>query len=122
MPSTPHVYTAWCSYDALCQFYPQTQRFLEQDSLEDSLAWSFAGVATSLKILFNTESCDGTALSSIELAVERNEVIALVNLLERLSKAIEIVRDMSSKIKTGEANNLRGAVEDLTQRPLNPFL
>ena len=59
----------------------------------------------------------------MDLALERNEVIALVNLLERLSKSIEIVREMSAQlVSKGIESETRGAVEDLTRHPLQPFL
>lgn len=50
----------------------------------------FLGVATSLKIL-----SDG------EVDLERNEVIALINLLERLSASVETVRSLSLRLVDG---------------------
>lgn len=50
------------------------------------------------------------------MILERNEVIALVNLLERLSKSIEIVRDMSAQIVHSE--HPHGAVQSMTKHSL----
>ena len=50
---------------------------------------SRAGIATSLKVLFSADDCSG-ALSGQPLQLERNEVIAMLNLLERLSASIEV--------------------------------
>lgn len=50
--------------------------------------------------------------------MERNEVIALINLLERLSKSIEIVRVMSLELldrKNGSPHSALGAIEAVTQ-------
>ena len=47
-----------------------------------------AGIATSLKVLFSADDCSGHPANA-QLALERNEVIALLNLLERLSNSIE---------------------------------
>lgn len=78
-----------------------------------------AGIATSLKILFTSKSCQGTG-GLQDVILERNEVIALVNLLERLSKSIDIVRDMSSQlVKAGPA---LGAVQKVTKQPLQQNL
>ena len=66
----------------------------------------FLGVATSLKIL-----SDG------DLALERNEVIALINLLERLSASVETVRSLSLRLVDADANdhsiNGMGAISGL---------
>jgi ERO1-like protein alpha len=51
----------------------------------------FLGVATSLKIL-----------SEGDLSLDRNEVIALINLLERLSASVETVRSLSLRIADGD--------------------
>jgi len=48
-----------------------------------------AGIATSLKVLFSADDCSGNPANGPQLVLERNEVIALVNLLERLSNSIE---------------------------------
>lgn len=52
--------------------------------------------------------------------LERNEVIALVNLLERLSKSIEIVRDMSSQLTSG--SKAHGSVQQMTKHSLQQNL
>ena len=54
------------------------------------------------------------------MVLERNEVIALINLLERLSKSIEIVRDMSAQLVSG--GPVHGAVQQVTKHPLQPNL
>ncbi len=61
------------------------------------------GIATALKILFNEEDC--SAASSVaeqmnkSLRLERNEVIALVNLLERYSKSLQIYTSLSNNMQ-----------------------
>ncbi len=61
-----------------------------------------AGIATSLKVLFSADDCAGAQQPGhLEpLRLERNEVIALLNLLERLAQSIEVVRDMSLQVGT----------------------
>eukprot|EP00798_Chlamydomonas_sp_ICE-L_P013399 gene13400-19250_t len=58
------------------------------------------GIATALKVLFSSSDCDGQIPNhggpSSSLKLERNEVIALINLLERFSTSIEIYRSMSA--------------------------
>ena len=56
-----------------------------------------AGIATSLRILFTPPDCVQQAppYDQPQLQLERNELIALVNLLERLSNSIEVVQRMS---------------------------
>ena len=49
-----------------------------------------AGIATSLKVLFSADDCSGNPANGPQLVLERNEVIALLNLLERLSNSIEV--------------------------------
>lgn len=85
------------------------------------LAVVHAGIATSLKVLFTSESCDGAAHGHPQLELERNEVIALLNLLERLSKSIEIVRTMSAQL-TNSSPPSHGAVEEITKHPLQQFI
>jgi ERO1-like protein alpha len=62
----------------------------------------FLGVATSLKILFASNDCFEQQLSPRdllrELQLERNEVIALVNLLSKLSQSVAVYRDMSTEL------------------------
>lgn len=56
-----------------------------------------AGLATALKVLFHEDDCDDMDpnAKTSKLILERNEVIALVNLLERLSQSVETYRVMS---------------------------
>ena len=56
-----------------------------------------AGIATSLRILFTPTDCVQLvpAQGEPQLQLERNELIALLNLLERLSRSIEVVQQMS---------------------------
>jgi len=61
----------------------------------------FLGVATSLKIL-----SDG------DLSLDRNEVIALINLLERLSASVETVRSLSLRLVDAGGDGL-GAISGL---------
>ena len=79
----------------------------------------FLGVATSLKILFSSETCSGTP-GSDKLVLERNEVIALINLLERLSASVETVRSLSLRLsEVGEHPEGLGAIQDLTKTKTN---
>lgn len=80
------------------------------------------GVSTALKVLFeDDEGCspDSTTSSSNgsfharPLQLERNEVIALLNLLQRLSASLETVRVMSQSI--------RNAPIDFGSRETHPF-
>ncbi|XP_062014511.1 endoplasmic reticulum oxidoreductin-1-like [Rosa rugosa] len=54
------------------------------------------GLGTALKILF---SVDGKNNQDQPLQLQRNEVIALVNLLNRLSESVEIVRQSGDSIR-----------------------
>lgn len=57
------------------------------------------------------------------LHLERNEVIALVNLLERLSKSIEVVRTMSLHLADSHQHPQGlGAIQDIVQHKLQDFL
>lgn len=76
-----------------------------------------AGIATSLKILFSSDDCTGAPASSSQLYLERNEVIALVNLLERLSQSIEVVRVMSTEL-LGSAPTGLGSIQEVTNNLL----
>lgn len=82
-----------------------------------------AGIATSLKVLFSADDCTGAQPAEPQLQLERNEVIAMVNLLERLAVSIEVVRDMSLQLADG-AKHPRGlgAIEDVTHESLNDVL
>lgn len=77
-----------------------------------------AGIATSLKILFDSSDCGAAGSQRSDLVLERNEVIALFNLLERLSTSIEVVRQMSLQLLTDEAqagHSPLGAIEAVTE-------
>ncbi|KAI3432253.1 hypothetical protein D9Q98_003814 [Chlorella vulgaris] len=72
------------------------------------------GIATSLKILFSTEDCSGAA-GDKGLRLERNEVIALFNTLERLAAAVEVVRELSLQLSNGGKHpSGLGAIQDVT--------
>ena len=59
----------------------------------------------------------------LHLHLERNEVIALVNLLERLSKSIEVVRTMSLHLADSQRHPQGlGAIQDVVQHNLQDFL
>ncbi|KAG2437820.1 hypothetical protein HXX76_005440 [Chlamydomonas incerta] len=63
------------------------------------------GVATALKVLFSSSDCNNalpTSPALSTLALERNEVIALVNLLERFSASIEYYRQLSIDLQVAE--------------------
>lgn len=89
----------------------------------------FLGIATSLKILFSEADC---AEQGGDLTLERNELIALVNLLERLSTSVEVVRSLSLALKVAEEDgslpkedgwpNSFGAIQGFTNQPLAPQL
>lgn len=73
-----------------------------------------------MKILFDSSDCGAADISKSDLVLERNEVIALFNLLERLSKSIEVVRRMSLQLlESGEAapHSPLGAIEAVTENP-----
>ncbi|KAK9805755.1 hypothetical protein WJX73_005872 [Symbiochloris irregularis] len=71
------------------------------------------GIATSLKILFSSDDCTGATSDALQLSLERNEVIALMNLLERLSHSIEVVRVMSAQL-LGSSQPSLGSIEEVT--------
>lgn len=79
------------------------------------------GIATSLKILFSSEDCTSGSSSDVgSLVLERNEVIALINLLERLSESVEVVRSLSLRLtKEGVHPQGLGAIQDLTKEKLS---
>ncbi|XP_059662821.1 endoplasmic reticulum oxidoreductin-1-like [Cornus florida] len=54
------------------------------------------GLGTALKILF---SIDGQGQPDLPLQLQRNEVIALVNLLNRLSESVRFVEEMEPSIE-----------------------
>jgi Endoplasmic Reticulum Oxidoreductin 1 (ERO1) len=77
-----------------------------------------AGIATSLKILFDSSNCGAAGAGQSDLVLERNEVIALFNLLERLSTSIEVVRRMSLQLLADEdqtGHSPLGAIQDVTE-------
>lgn len=84
------------------------------------------GVATSLKVLFSAADCGagGGDAALPPLVLERNEVIALVNLLERLAKSVEIVRSLSLQVAGTAAAHPAGlgAIQDLTKQALKGAL
>lgn len=63
----------------------------------------FLGVATSFKILFASNNCFERNLQPAQLLaalkLERNEVIALVNLLSKLSQSIVAYRALSGQLR-----------------------
>ncbi len=72
------------------------------------------GVATALKVLFSQPGCDGSDLATEqlpfgeELQLERNEVIALINLLGRFSQSLHSYRELSALLdatRHGNAGN-----------------
>ncbi|PRW61602.1 endoplasmic reticulum oxidoreductin 1 [Chlorella sorokiniana] len=82
------------------------------------------GIATSLKILFSAESCGSEAalaqggVPGLQgLVLERNEVIALFNTLERLAAGVEVVRALSLQLSGngGTHPGGLGAIQDVTQ-------
>eukprot|EP00879_Flechtneria_rotunda_P015861 GHRR01016588.1.p1 GENE.GHRR01016588.1~~GHRR01016588.1.p1 ORF type:complete len:419 (+),score=117.45 GHRR01016588.1:349-1605(+) len=63
------------------------------------------GIATALKILFSARDCTGTLPASAalpfgeELELERNEVIALINLLGRFSHSLEMYHRLTAELQ-----------------------
>lgn len=66
------------------------------------------GVATALKILFSARDCTGSSPPSEdlpfgdELELERNEVIALINLLGRFSHSVETYHRLTAELQRQE--------------------
>lgn len=64
-----------------------------------------AGVATALKILFSSRDCSGELPDTSqlpfgeELVLERNEVIALINLLGRFSHSLETYHILTAELQ-----------------------
>jgi ERO1-like protein alpha len=54
------------------------------------------GIATALKVLFSSEDCTGSSTSLPQLRLERNEVIALLNLLERFAASLTYYHQLSA--------------------------
>jgi hypothetical protein len=65
-----------------------------------------AGVATALKVLFASKDCDGAAPASgsafADLTLERNEAIALLNLLARFSNSVHLYHELSARLEVEE--------------------
>lgn len=80
------------------------------------------GIATSMKVLFSAEGCDGSQTEAPTLVLERNEVIAIVNLLQRLSHSIEVVRKLSKRLEDNPAGQTYGSVAGLTGSSLHALL
>lgn len=84
------------------------------------------GIATSLKILFSAEDCGGRPGGGVGgLVLERNEVISLFNLLERLAAGVEVVRTLSLQLSGngGTHPGGLGAIQDVTKgKPLQQNL
>lgn len=76
-----------------------------------------AGVATALKILFSARDCSGELPVSSELpfgedlVLERNEVIALINLLGRFSHSLETYHRLTAQLQRQE-----GVVPSITDK------
>lgn len=109
--------------DELQKSFRNITRIMDCVGCEKCKMWGklqLLGIATSLKILFSTEDCSGGGDGSLPpLVLERNEVIALVNLLERLSASVEVVRSLSLQL-TGSHVHPQGlgAIQDLTKERL----
>jgi hypothetical protein len=60
------------------------------------------GVATALKVLFASNDCTGAAPAAgsgfSDLALERNEAIALINLLARFSNSLHLYHELSAQV------------------------
>ncbi|KAK9810482.1 hypothetical protein WJX72_011392 [[Myrmecia] bisecta] len=82
------------------------------------------GIATSLKVLFSSDDCTGLPTNEPRLTLERNEVIALINLLERLSQSIEVVRKMSLQLDDNLSKHPEGlgAITEVTHQGLQQYL
>jgi ERO1-like protein alpha len=67
-----------------------------------------AGVATALKILFSSRDCSGELPHTSQLpfgqdlVLERNEVIALVNLLGRFSHSLDTYHRLTAELQRQE--------------------
>lgn len=71
-------------------------------------------MATALKVLFHEEDCGNfhrhleeanLENNTAPLVLERNEVIALINTLKRLSESIEVYRVMSIDLEKSKLLN-----------------
>ena len=104
----------------LQQCFQNITRVMDCVGCEKCKMWGklqFLGVATSLKILFSSEACTGDVPGDDTLVLERNEVIALINLLERLSASVETVRSLSLRLtEVGSHPQGLGAISDLVSK------
>ncbi len=57
-------------------------------------------------MLFSADDCSGNPANGPQLVLERNEVIALLNLLERLSNSIEVHAWLGRMLARQTANAL----------------
>lgn len=75
------------------------------------------GLATALKVLFHESDCNDEigAKDVAPLILERNEVISLINLLERLSKSIEIYREMSIMLEERHRQRAKDSITPLVE-------
>ena len=73
-------------------------------------------------MLFSAEDCGTGSGHPPQLQLERNEVIAMLNLLERLSASIEAVRALSLQLAEGGWEQQHpqglGAIQDVTHGSL----
>ena len=73
-------------------------------------------------MLFAAEDCGLGSGQPQQLQLERNEVIAMLNLLERLSASIEAVRELSLQLADGNWEQQHpqglGAIQDFTHNSL----
>ena len=108
--------------DRLRQTFQNMTRVMDCVGCEKCKMWGklqFLGLATSLKILFSAEDCGGGGCKPHPpLQLERNEVIALVNLLERLSNSVETVRVLSLQLAEGQHPQGLGAIQDVVHDSL----
>jgi len=72
------------------------------------------GIATSLKILFSERHLQKQEQPHAKLQLQRNEVIALVNLLAKLADSIETVRSLSIVIEQADS---QAAAQQQQQEP-----
>lgn len=72
------------------------------------------GVATALKVLFASKDCaGGGAPDQSDLSLERNEAIALVNLLARFSNSLHLYHELSGRLRA--EGRAAAAVVDASQ-------
>ncbi|KAL7142488.1 hypothetical protein ABFS83_08G126300 [Erythranthe nasuta] len=71
------------------------------------------GLGTALKILF---SVNGDELPAQRLQLQRNEVIALINLLHRLSESVKMVHEMGPSIDRTFGKIIGGPSDQITHQ------